>query len=700
MADAQYIIDIAASMPEGDATLKELDALTAELTGAGKGAEHFELAIRAAGDAMSAAKAQAAQANSALAEGTAEFDRLEKAAVRTGKAHEVATQKHAGAAEAYAAAAAQVEAFTPKLDAAREAARVAAEAFSEAGAGNKELAAAAKESAQAFAALESQHAQLEKTALKLGVAEEKAAARMGVAATAAAQAKGALEAYTPTLKGLEQAAQQATAAQEKQSRTLAKVNELAKHTDASFGKNKQSLDAYKNVLQTTGGPLGRFGAKILDTRSKFIDLSGKVGGARAGMTLLASGAAAGAAGIALIGAAAAAALVTVGIFGVAMSNAARDAKLTREALAQTSPEMAAATAAFDGISDATGLSDDRLVGLTKQLKEARVSAANMPGVLHRMAVAEAALGQGGAGEFIEQLRSGKREVGELTREIDSKFGGIAAKRMLGLGEQGARLKKNLGEVFGGLDLDPLLRGLDRIVGMFNETHVIGRGLKMVFEGVFGPLVAGSEDAAVKLEAFVLKGAIFLTKGYIEFKKFQNNLKATWDSIGKDIDGAIDYLQGLIGPRMFEVGKDMVLGAIKGIASQAFPLSTALVNAFSGAGKNVDKEIGRASPSKEYDERAQDMIKGAERGVHRREGHFKSALEHAMQPDIQAPSKYGEGLSRMMQDNSSTSSATIDLSGSSWVFHGIESVNDIDGRIEDAITRVIRGDAVRLAGAGT
>jgi hypothetical protein len=313
-------------------------------------------------------------------------------------------------------------------------------------------------------------------------------------------------------------------------------------------------------------------------------------------------------------------------------------------------------------------------------------------------VAEAALGQGGSSEFVEQLKSGRKQVGEITREIDSKFGGIAKKRMMGLGEQGARLKKNLGEVFGGLDLDPLLRGLDRLVGMFNETHVIGRAIKMVFEGVFGPLVAGSEDAAVKLEAFVLNAAIFLTKGYISFRKFQNNLKATWDSIGEDIDGAIDYIEGLIGPRMFKVGADMVKGAIKGVASQVFPLSTALVDAFLGAGKDVDKAIGRNSPAKEYDDRAQDVMRGATQGIKKREGEYRSAVEHAMSPGSNNAAKSGEGLARMIQDNSSTSAATVDLRGAQFTFEGLSSVDDIEGRIEDAFTKVLRGDAARMAGA--
>ncbi len=44
-SEVQYTIDIATSMPAGESTLAQLDEITARLTGAGRGADHFQQAI-------------------------------------------------------------------------------------------------------------------------------------------------------------------------------------------------------------------------------------------------------------------------------------------------------------------------------------------------------------------------------------------------------------------------------------------------------------------------------------------------------------------------------------------------------------------------------------------------------------------------------------------------------------------------------
>jgi hypothetical protein len=87
-ANAEFAIEIAASMGDGETTIAELDALASHFTGAGKNATAFQEAIaKLSGDLDVASQAQAA-ANAALAEGQAKYALLETAALQASKAAE------------------------------------------------------------------------------------------------------------------------------------------------------------------------------------------------------------------------------------------------------------------------------------------------------------------------------------------------------------------------------------------------------------------------------------------------------------------------------------------------------------------------------------------------------------------------------------------------------------------------------------
>jgi hypothetical protein len=95
-ADAQFAIDVAASMPAGEATIAELDELTAQLMGAGKNADHFQRAIQQVSTSLDAAKAATVAANDALADGSNEYRTLERAALQSAKAAEKAGRANDG----------------------------------------------------------------------------------------------------------------------------------------------------------------------------------------------------------------------------------------------------------------------------------------------------------------------------------------------------------------------------------------------------------------------------------------------------------------------------------------------------------------------------------------------------------------------------------------------------------------------------
>ncbi|HEY3516544.1 MAG TPA: hypothetical protein VGL98_05805, partial [Gammaproteobacteria bacterium] len=93
MADAQWVLDIAANMPAGQATTAELDRLTEALTGAGRKSDEFQSALKVVSGQLDVAKASSVAANAALAAGSEQYKLLEREASRAGKALEVAQAK-------------------------------------------------------------------------------------------------------------------------------------------------------------------------------------------------------------------------------------------------------------------------------------------------------------------------------------------------------------------------------------------------------------------------------------------------------------------------------------------------------------------------------------------------------------------------------------------------------------------------------
>src|SRR5690606_23233541 len=128
------------------------------------------------------------------------------------------------------------------------------------------------------------------------------------------------------------------------------------------------------------------------------------------MLLFAAGAVIATAAVAAVTAVVIAGSAAWSAYAASTASAVRDAALTREAFAALAPETAAAVGAFEDVAAATGLGDAELTNLTKQLRAAKVAAADMPRALRAAATAEAALGSGGAAEFIRQLQAGEASV--------------------------------------------------------------------------------------------------------------------------------------------------------------------------------------------------------------------------------------------------------------------------------------------------
>lgn len=699
MATAAYTIDIAANMPSGEPTIAQLDALTSGLMGGGKGADFFSQAISKVSDQLTGAKAASAAANASLSEGQAKFAELERAAVQAAKAEEKA-------------------ALSGKLD--------------------------------------------------------------PTLARSAFQAKAALDAYGLTLKSLEVNADAASSKEAQLAKTLGNVQKLSGHVDKSLGASAESTEKLRGALASVPGPVGKLGSSLLAPVQGFQKLSASMGSSNAVMVIAGVAAAALVVAVLAVAAAAVYGAAKVAIWAVGLADSARSAKLNQDAVEAMHPEIAALSGTYAALTAETGQSTAALNDMEKQLKAAKVSAANMPAALRAAALAETALGKGGAQEFVDQITAGKKSVKALSAEVQSKLGGIVAKQLMGVDAQSAKLHKNIGDLFGGLNIDSALGGLQTLVDLFDKNTAAGQAMKFLFESVFQPIIDQAQNAAYVVEAFALGFLIGLTKVYIALKPA---IKAVSEFFGfKDtslsdvlavatkageyaayifvgfvaalglvigvigavvavslawsaalfgmiaaiaaaviwVDGAFidafkavwDYLAALPA-KMVQMGTDLIMGLVNGIAGAASRVADAVTGAVGGAIDAAKKKLGIASPSKVFAEiggyTGDGLTQGVEDATPGVQDAFANMVEPPDAPTSALAAQDANGVSDLFSGGGGApaggaaqtpgggkaravpASVVVNLNGVAGAADAIE-------RIKEVLTQILEGDAIEAGGA--
>ena len=596
MADSEYIIEIASQLSGVDAASAELDALAAKLDGSGAKSAAFDDAIKMLARDLDAAKAATAAANAALSDGRTEYAQLERAAVNAANAAERAAErslekerlladaqeKHAAKAKQLAEAQSAQEAVAAQLAEAQREASEALAGLSRAtspddlieyeqalGAAEKRIAALSAQSDAAARRVSALSAATDAAARRVKAAGA-AVERIGDARAAADQAAAAVKNYAVGLDKLEREAAQAAAAQADLERKLKNTGALQKRVADSLGGATSKLSALRGALGGIGGPLGELGARVLSPAQAFAELKEKFGQSAAVMTVAGVGAVAAlAALLAAVVAVSAAMFAGVGAlaaYGLAAANTARNLALTREATERLTPALRGVP--WAEITDATGVADDRLRALSKSLLDAGVSAAELSATLRAAAVAEAALGQGGADALVADLAAGKVTAEEFAEAINSKLGDVAARRLLSLETQGARFQRNVQAWFPPGFAEPALQGLSILVGLFDQNTVAGRAMRDAVRGVLDPIISQAVNAAYAVEAFVLGFLIGATKIYIAVKPA---VRAIADLLGIDGSG-------------WEL--DSVLDAVATAGEWLAPIALVLVAGFTALGASI------------------------------------------------------------------------------------------------------------------
>lgn len=694
MADAQFAIDIAASMPGGEATLAELDRLTTGLMGAGKNAEFFQQAIKQVSADLAAASAASEAANAALAAGQAEYANLERAALQAAKAAEKAAQR-----------------------------------------GNGE--------------------------------------EMLEMAQKAMQAEAALNEYTGTLRKLEKDAAGAAESEEHLGQTLSNVKKLSGHVNQSLGAQAEGLEKLGGAMGAVGGPLGRLGQQIIQPIQGFKKLSASIGGANSAALLGAVGFAAVAAAIVVVAAAAAAATIKVAAWAVGLADAARSAGIAEEAFAAANPELAQFNGLIADLDAETLLGATALRKLAKSLQAAKVSAEDMPKALAAAAIAEKALAdEGGAQPLIDRIKEGTLSLDEFADTAQG-MQGIVSKRLRSLDEQGKRFKKNIGDLFGGLNIEPVLDGLEILVGLFDKTESSGQAIKFLFEEIFQPLIDQATNAAYIVEAFFLGFLIGALKLYIALKP---TIKAVGEFFGFEdmaltdtltsVTEAAEFLApiilavvaawglalvvvtalvgivfalaaalvalpvimyqvgaavfeamvgaftagvefiGSLPAKFLELGGQIMQGLAQGITNSAAAVWQAITGAVQGAINSVKSLLGISSPSKVFAQLGEFTGEGMTMGVEHTANDVQGAMAEMASPESAlqaATSPAGAGGAAPAPAAAAAPAAAGaggagDFSGAVFNFYGVKDAEQAEGRFRELLAMVVKGDAAALGAA--
>jgi hypothetical protein len=367
---------------------------------------------------------------------------------------------------------------------------------------------ATREANAALAEGNARYTELERAAIKASKAAEKAALSGKLTpelAQNAHDAIAALNAETSSLKGLEASAAAAAKAEAKLSNTHKNLTKLSSSAAGAF--SEQAAAAKKSVREAEG-----FSPMV----KQFNDLSDALSTSE-GAAIIAVGAfVALAAAVVAVTLAVVAGTVAIAAWAIGLADAKREASLTAEASAVLHPELASLAGDFQAIADETGAGAQDLRAWTKQLQTAKVSAEDLPAALRAVALADALNKGQGISEFTDHLKEAKGAVGDVAAEFEA-LAPLVQKKMLGLGAQSAKLRKNFGDLFDDLNIDPVLEGMRILVDLFDKNTAAGESMKFLFETVFQPIIDQATNAAYVVEAFALGFLIGMTKLYIALK---------------------------------------------------------------------------------------------------------------------------------------------------------------------------------------
>jgi hypothetical protein len=173
---------------------------------------------------------------------------------------------------------------------------------------------------------------------------------------------------------------------------------------------------------------------------------------------------------------------------------------------------------IDRVASSSAVARDKIVGYATQLKNSRFQGKQLETALEGMAIAGAAGGDKLANQFLGLAQNARffgHDLDKLTQRFKTKFGAVAEARLLSLGVQFSKFKENITWIFSGADIEPFLKGLHTILGLFDRNTGGAKSMRDMVTKVTETAING-----------FLRVAIFLVRTYIWLKTHA----AAWKTI--------------------------------------------------------------------------------------------------------------------------------------------------------------------------
>jgi len=669
VADTEYLIDIAARMSAGDATISQLAQLEQKLSSSGASVATLEAALAQANGALAKTGDAATQANAELTASQAKYSQLEKAADSTAKALEKAGAATKGAVpidlqQKASAAAAALQAEAAALDKARSAADAAGAAHKKAAAATEALTSATKDAAKAEAAAGAETSSLSSKIgeLQIGAAVAGIAAvtsgivALGAAAIGAHDENALMQAKLDALAGSTSGGAAAKAV----------IDDLA----TSVGITDDQLQPLAQQLLALGTPVDQLGGKL---KALAAQQALGMGGDQAVLNVITRLQE----GIKLSDKNLQELTKTAGITSQALANKlGRSIEIFRakmKAGTLDSKEMA------DAIISVAG--DKGMPALAVQAQSLKQKVANVKDAIGDM-VAESINTSDAVGAidafgavFDKNTESGKlmrAEIGGAFKEFSAAAvmaAPIAVAAIAKIAEAAKVLAKALGQATSAFD------------------SVINTGDKPIENA---PQVSGAGGKSQAAQLQELQAQLAAAKQESEFKWFTSYSDAeiaSKENAANQVEvltGDINQLQKDMGKGSSGAGQDVASGYAAGIRAGT-PDAVAAGQEMSAQTQAALKSSDDShSPSKKYEALGTYVPMGYGGGITKGAHYAKSALA-----GLGGPIGGGAG-------SPIAARAGISLTGP-FHFYGVENAEDAEARFNALLTKAVEGDVQQLGG---
>lgn len=321
--------------------------------------------------------------------------------------------------------------------------------------------------------------------------------------------------------------------------------------------------------------------------------------------------------------------------------------------------------ALDRISNVSTVGRERIAGFARELEGAGLRGKALETSLRAVSRAASVGKEAGLVQMFGALRFAGQGVDTLAARIETKLGPLVDRKLLALDSQFQRLRENFALLFKNVDMTPILRALDRVLGLFSQTKVVGYALRIALEQLFPTksAITFGEVAAQVIKETVIWGLRlelgFLTLELMYYKlrnaakkAFDVDIVRAWWSVFKEtLAGTVDALSKIV-PGLnvirgiYDIGKDMggsiADGVVDGVREGIPSVENATKAMGTGAEKSFKNKLEIRSPSRVFEDAGEQVPAGAARGIAKGAGDVQDAADRAG-PSPRAGGAKGAGI---------------------------------------------------------